>query len=413
MSRPGRTVFDDSNGNGFLNAGETSFVSDSNGLFSTRLVAGSHTLRQLQPSGYVATGQSLLTTNAGSTFAKDGVLRLPLDVNPNGAAIVSLGSVVPATAPGSINVSVFADANGNGVLDTNESFESSADTVYLDLNRNGKFDPGEPSRLLSDSVASFTVAAGTYLVRLIPKDTHAVAEPAGGVSVKVTSGNVASARLGVAPAPTASVSVSGFAFNDTDGNGVLGVNETKASGKTVFLDTNANDKLDAGEKSVITTAAGAWAFTGLTAGTYHVRRVFPSGYSQSTPLIDVTLAAGQAVSGLTIGSVSGTVGPVQTASISGFAFNDANKDGLYDGTDSLAAGKTVFIDLDDDGFKDANEMSVITDSKGAFGFKNLTAGTYHVRRLFPKGYAESTPAHYVSLTAGQAAAGIGIGSRAV
>jgi len=47
---------------------------------------------------------------------------------------------------------------------------------------------------------------------------------------------------------------------------------------------------------------GAFAFSGLAAGTYRVRRVFPTGYTYSTPLINVKLAAGQSVSGLAIGS---------------------------------------------------------------------------------------------------------------
>ena len=100
-----------------------------------------------------------------------------------------------------------------------------------------------------------------------------------------------------------------------------------------------------------------------------------------------------------------------TASLTGVAFNDSNKNGKYDKGDSLAAGKTIWLDLDNDGIKDANEPSTVTDAQGKYSFKNLAAGTYHVRRVFSAGYVESTPAHYITLATGQASAGTYIGSK--
>ncbi|HTL28591.1 MAG TPA: hypothetical protein VL282_05205, partial [Tepidisphaeraceae bacterium] len=63
-----------------------------------------------------------------------------------------------------------------------------------------------------------------------------------------------------------------------------------------------NGKLDSGEKSVVTDSNGNWSFTSLPATTYHVRRVFPSGYTYSTTLIDLTLGDGDNDTGLLIGS---------------------------------------------------------------------------------------------------------------
>ena len=103
--------------------------------------------------------------------------------------------------------------------------------------------------------------------------------------------------------------------------------------------------------------------------------------------------------------------PMNNASISGVAFNDANRNGVYDKGDSLAVGKTVWLDLDNDGVKDANEPSAVTDMQGRYTFKNLAAREYRVRRVFSAGYIESTPARSITLTAGQAAANVYIGSK--
>ncbi|HEX8324023.1 MAG TPA: ELWxxDGT repeat protein [Tepidisphaeraceae bacterium] len=104
--------------------------------------------------------------------------------------------------------------------------------------------------------------------------------------------------------------------------------------------------------------------------------------------------------------------PPATASLSGVAFNDTNRNGRFDAGETVAAGKTVWLDLDDDGLQDRNEASAVTDSRGRFGFKNLAAGKYHVRRAVPAGYVESTPARYITLGRGQSVGDIRIGSRA-
>ncbi|MDB5324813.1 MAG: hypothetical protein JWM57_382, partial [Phycisphaerales bacterium] len=111
------------------------------------------------------------------------------------------------------------------------------------------------------------------------------------------------------PPPPGTATISGFTFNDSNRNGVFDGSDSKASGKTVFLDTDNDGVLDAGEKSTVTDAGGAFRFSGLGAGMYHVRRVFPNGYVPSTTPIDLTLTGGQTVSGLSIGSMTGPVTP--------------------------------------------------------------------------------------------------------
>ena len=209
----------------------------------------------------------------------------------------------------------------------------------------------------------------------------------------------------------------GFSFDDTNKNGLFDPGEKKTSGKMIFLDADNDGVLDSNEKKTTTASDGTWAFTGLAAGDYHVRRVFPTGYTYSNVPIDVTLAPAASIANLAVGSKAAAVvpppppPPPSGASISGYVFNDVNKNGKFDASDTKASGKTVWLDLDNDGVKDTNEPSQTTASDGGFAFKNLAAGTYRVRRVYPTGYAESTPARTVTLTSGQAVTGVTLGSK--
>jgi uncharacterized delta-60 repeat protein len=216
---------------------------------------------------------------------------------------------------------------------------------------------------------------------------------------------------GVTPPPPQTGSLGGFAFNDTNQNGQYDSGETKTGGKRIFLDTNGNNALDAFELSMVTDSNGNYSFTNLNAGTYHIRREFPAGYTYSTALIDVSLADGQNLSNLAIGSKPGSTPVPQTGSLAGFTFDDKNVDGQFEVGEVKTGGKTVFLDANGNNTLDAGELSTVTDRNGDFSFTNLPAGTYHVRRVFPDGWTYSTAAIDVTLSAGQTLGGLAIGSK--
>ena len=397
----GRTVFLDLNANARLDANEPSVVTKAGGTWAFgKLMSDVYYVNEVLPAG------ERLTTEATEYTLYDG------DVITGQA----IGSLV--TTGAGVSGKAFIDANTDGYPDADEKPLAGV-IVYLDTDNDAVLDPSEARKT--------TAADGTFYFVNVPNtgpDTRLrVVLPAGAIQTRPVAndgsyktslevGDIRTDRNFGIVLPAATGSLAGFTFDDKNANGVLDAGDVKTSGKTVFLDANANGKLDSGEKSVKSAADGSYGFTGLAAGSYHVRRVFPSGYTYSTTPIDVTLSAGQSLAGLGIGSRSGTTPPpVNTSSIAGVAFNDANKNGKYDSGDSLAPDKTIWLDIDDDGVKDANEPSVATGSNGSFLFKNLAAGKYHVRRVFSTGYAESTPAAYVTLTSGQAATGVLIGSK--
>ena len=77
--------------------------------------------------------------------------------------------------------------------------------------------------------------------------------------------------------------ISGVVFEDTNGNGSQDGSEPILPGWTVFLDTNGNGTQDSGEPYRISDAGGAFAFNSLAPGTYTVREILQTGWSQTTP----------------------------------------------------------------------------------------------------------------------------------
>ena len=62
-------------------------------------------------------------------------------------------------------------------------------------------------------------------------------------------------------------------------------------------------------------------------------------------------------------------------------------------------GRTVWLDLNNDGIQDSTEPTALTGKNGVFEFDNLAAGTYYVREILPDGSIQTSPAAGAALSA--------------
>jgi hypothetical protein len=301
------TVYNDANNNSKLDTGEKTTVTDASGLYTlASLSSGSYKIRQILQSGWV---QTTPANNYGWTITLASNQQL---------AGKNFGTretnVVPPPPPtgGSISGTVWNDLDGDRVKDASEVGVAGI-TVYNDANNNSKLDSGEKTTVTDpNGLYSLTgLSSGSYKIRQILQSGWVQTTPTNNYgwtitlasNQQLTAKDFGTKQSGTVTTPTTG-SIAGISFNDNNKNGAFDAGDAKTSGKTVFLDTNNNGKLDSGEKSVVSDKNGNWTFSGLAAGTYHVRRVFPSGYTYSTTLIDIDLAAGDNLTGLLIGSKS-------------------------------------------------------------------------------------------------------------
>lgn len=80
-----------------------------------------------------------------------------------------------------------------------------------------------------------------------------------------------------------------------------------------------------------------------------------------------------------------------SSSISGRVFNDLDRDGRADAGEPGLGGRTLYVDLDNDKVKDANEASAVSDASGRYTIGGLKAGYYNVRQVLPAAWYQSSP----------------------
>lgn len=83
--------------------------------------------------------------------------------------------------------------------------------------------------------------------------------------------------------------------------------------------------------------------------------------------------------------------PPPAGVIRGAVWNDASANGKREKREAGAAGRTVFLDANDDGTADAGEPTATTDASGAFAFEGLEPGSYRVRVVAPGGWRVTSP----------------------
>ena len=294
-------VWDDKNGNGVREAGDTGMVgwsvyidANSNGSYDTGEVqtttgaTGSYLFNSVNPGSVTVRVMPQAGWTPTAPITNSRTITLRGSQNLTG---ILFGQYQRQES--GITGTVFADKNKDGIRNADEPGLAGT-TVYLDLNNNAVLDAGEPSLLTSSDLFytpavneagtyAFThLAAGNYVVRMVLPDTLS-ATPAEQLVHSVT---VATAQR-VDNVNTAGVyrtaQIRGTKFVDANRNLLRDTDESPITGATVFVDIDRDDILDDGEPICITGSDGSYIFIDMQPGSYIVRSVPGTGYSRSSP----------------------------------------------------------------------------------------------------------------------------------
>jgi hypothetical protein len=210
-----------------------------------------------------ATGDPVIALNALPGSAFNGS-----PVSLNSVRLVSLWS---ATVPqAAIAGTVFEDFDGDGTRDADDRGIGQI-AVYVDVNNNGRRDDREPTTLSQPS-GNYRFAhrlPGSYIVRAqLNTDWHGTFPTAGVYDVQLSSGQSVGGRDFGFYRPSI---ISGRIFADANADGIADPTEKSVSGITVYIDSNQNSRIDAGEPVRTSDANGRYSFPDLAPGTYDVR----------------------------------------------------------------------------------------------------------------------------------------------
>lgn len=321
---------------------------------------------------YGAAEPVLTYTVSGTTYYGDAAQSVVSGVllsTATGALATAGDHAITATGGTSANYADAIDVNG-----TLHVAKAAALTVTAD----------DKSKIYGDAdpVLSYTVSGTTYYGDV----AQAVVS---GVELSTVTGPAATP--GVHPIIAAGGTSTNYA-DPVDVNGTLLVNQ--APGFT--------------SAAAITFAAGVGGtFTvtcaGFPAPTLSETGTLPDGvnFNASTGVLSGTPLAGTkgtyhfvfaAHNGVGTDALQNfTLTVTQNGAINGLVYRDYDLSGELAANDSKLAGRTVFLDLNNNGILDAGEPSSFTDASGAYSFTSLAAGNFVVRQVLWGGDLLSAP----------------------
>ncbi len=400
---PGWTVFVDTDGNGVLNSGEPSTVTDTKGKYAIIGVpAGNVVVYEIPQPGFAPTPGF---TDHQTARVRDGR-----------EEHVSFPNVSTAPTTGNIIGTVFEDDNENGVVDPTEDGIPGW-TLFIDANGDGSLTAGEPTTT-ADAGGDYRfsgILPGVVTVYEIPQGgllpTAGGLFPVGSVhhEVTVTAGRSVRSDFGNLTPPIGTIQ--GTVWNDANGDGLLGATELPRAGQTVFVDLDLNGVQDATDPVRVTDASGVYSFAGIRAGNYRVVDVLPAGWISAdnrSSSVNVSVFTGSL---LTVDFFNLTP---TTGSVSGVLFNDADGNGARSATESALEGWQVYVDQNLNGLLDAGESTVTTGVDGAYSFAGLAYGNVTIREVLPASWVATSPASAVTtlhLLNGENRTGVNFGNR--
>ncbi|GAB2565884.1 hypothetical protein GCM10027190_14350 [Spirosoma areae] len=385
----GDYVFNDNNGNGIQDGGDTPLA----GVTVTLYVNG------------VASATTV--SNASGFYSFTGL-------TPGNSLSYSVGFTAPAgltaTQPGQ-GGNDGTDSDINPVTGTTRSVTLAAGEFNPNLDAGYVLTPTCPTNYSLTvpnaaticSGASYTLITSTlipgakvcYYLTPTGGTAFAIVDSGEGVVVtpttnttyyvEVTLGNCKSERIPIVITvkDCTPAGLGDYVFNDNNGNGIQDGGDTPLAGVTVTLYVNG-----VASATTVSNASGFYSFTGLTPGnslSYSVGFTAPAGLTATQPgqggndgtdsdinpvtgtTRSVTLAAGEFNGNLDAGYVPT---PTPKASLGDYVFVDNNGNGIQDGGDTPLAGVTVTLYINGVG-----SATTVSNASGFYSFTGLTPGS--------------------------------------
>lgn len=186
-------------------------------------------------------------------------------------------------AGGTVQGTAFRDVNLSRSLDSVDTRLGSI-TVYADANNNSVLDSNEFSTLSNaDGTYSLLVPTGsTYTIRSVVPTGYRISTPlTNSYSVNVATATAFTGRnFGfelLSPTST------GKKYNDVNGNGLFDQGEAGVGDVVIYYDLDGDGRIDLGEPSIKTKADGTYTLPNIGAGTYTIREVLTAGWVQNFP----------------------------------------------------------------------------------------------------------------------------------
>jgi len=174
--------------------------------------------------------------------------------------------------------------------------------------------------------------------------------------------------------------ISGQVYDDINRNNTNDAPDRSLPGWTVFVDSNTDGRLTAGEAFTTTDAQGKYLITGILAGTRRVMTIVQPGFT-----VPAGLTASRTVNVRDRREVKAdfpmNTAPITTGQIIGTIFDDPNENGLKDPTEGGISGWTVFADLNSDGLLSIGEPSAVADADGDYVIAGVPAGVTRVQEV--------------------------------
>ena len=171
-------------------------------------------------------------------------------------------------------------------------------------------------------------------------------------------------------------SISGFAFNDQNANGVI------EDGEPLLENWRIRLFKDGIQIDSTMTTLGGYKFKNLDIGTFIVNEESPPGWIQSSPSVTnytITLGVGDTTTGR-----NKNFGNYRSNNINGISFFDMNENRTRDKDELGLSGWKIIL-------SGSKIDSTVTDTNGYYHFIKLPKGTYTVREQTVRGWLQTVP----------------------